>query len=145
MNDHVCETWSLTLREECKLRVFENRVLMRMFELNRNEVTGGWRQLHNRELRDSYSSLSMIRMIKSSRMRWAGHVARWGNKRNRCMLLVGKPERNRLLGRPKCGWVDNNEMDVAEVEWGGVGCIGMAWDKDNLRGLANAIMNLRFP
>jgi hypothetical protein len=86
-----CETWSLTLREEHRLRVFENRVLRRIFGLKRAEVTGEWRKLHNEELRDLYSSPSIIRLIKSGRMRWAGHVARMGEKRNEYRLLVGKP------------------------------------------------------
>jgi hypothetical protein len=86
-----CETWSLTVREEHRLRVFENKVPRRIFGLKRNEVTGGWRKLHNEELRDLYSSPSIIRIIKSRRMRWAGHVAQMGEKRNVCGLLVRKP------------------------------------------------------
>jgi PAS domain-containing protein len=93
-----CETWSLTLREEQRLRVFENRALRRIFGLKRNEVMGGCRRLHNEELRDSYSSPSIIRIIKSGRMRWAGHVARMGEKRNAYRLLVEKPEGKRPLG-----------------------------------------------
>jgi hypothetical protein len=77
-----CETWSLTLREEHGLRVFENRVLRRIFEPKRDEVTGEWRKLHKEELRDLYSSPSIIKTIKSRRMRWAGHVARKREKRN---------------------------------------------------------------
>jgi hypothetical protein len=77
-----CETWFLTLREEHKVKVFENRVLRRIFGPKRDEVTGGWRKLHNEELRDLYSSPSIIRMIKSRRMRWAGHVVRMVEKRN---------------------------------------------------------------
>jgi hypothetical protein len=73
-----CETWSSTLREEHRLRVFENRVLRRIFGPKRDEVTGGWRKLHNEELHNLYSSRNIIRMIKSRRMRWAGHVARVG-------------------------------------------------------------------
>jgi hypothetical protein len=84
-----CETWSLTLREEYRLRVFENRVLRRIFGPKRDEVTGEWGKLHNEELRDLYSSPSIIRIIKS-RMRWAGHVAQMGEKRNAYRLLVGK-------------------------------------------------------
>jgi hypothetical protein len=76
----VCETWSVTLREEHRLRVFENRVLRRIFGPKRDELTGEWRKLHNEELRDFYSSLSIIRIIKSRRMRWAGHVARMGRR-----------------------------------------------------------------
>jgi hypothetical protein len=83
-----CETWSLTLREEHILRVFENRVLRKIFVPKRDEVTGEWGKLHNEELRDLYSSPSIIRIIKSRRMRWAGHVARRGEKRNAYRLLV---------------------------------------------------------
>jgi hypothetical protein len=74
----MCENWSLTFRKKYRLRVFENRVLKKMFGPKGDEVTGGWRRLHNEELRDLYSSPSVIRIIKSKRMRWAGHVARMG-------------------------------------------------------------------
>jgi hypothetical protein len=88
-----CETWSLTLREEHRL----SRVLRRIFGPKRDEVTGGWRTLHNEELHNLYSLPSTIRMIKSRRMRWAGHVARMGEKRNAYRILVGKPEGMRPL------------------------------------------------
>jgi hypothetical protein len=81
--------------------VFENRVLRRIFRPKRDEVTGGWRKLHDEELYSFYSSPSIIRMIKSRRMRWAGHVVRMEEKRNACMILVGKPEGKRPLGRPR--------------------------------------------
>jgi hypothetical protein len=96
-----CETWPLTLREEQRLRVFENRVLRRIFGPKRDEVTGGWRKLHNEELRDLYYSPSIIRIIKSKSIRRAGHVARKGKKRNAYRLLVGKPEGKRPLGRQR--------------------------------------------
>jgi hypothetical protein len=86
------EIWSLTVREEHKVRVFENTVLRRIFGPKRDEVTGGWRKLHNEELHNLYSSPSIIRIIKSKRMRWVGHVAQMGEKRNVYRLLVGKPE-----------------------------------------------------
>jgi hypothetical protein len=89
---YMCETWSLTLREEHRLRVFENRVLRRIFGPTRDEVTGGWRKLHSGELHNLYSSPDIIRQIKSRRMRWAGHVARMGEGRNVYRVLVGKPE-----------------------------------------------------
>jgi hypothetical protein len=92
---------SLTLREEHRLRVFENKVLRRIFGPKRDDVTGEWRKLHNEELRDLYSSPSIIRIIKSGRMRWAGHVAQMGEKRNAYRLLVGKPEGKRPPGSPK--------------------------------------------
>jgi hypothetical protein len=96
-----CETWSLTLREEHRLRVFENRVLRRIFGPKRDEVTGEWRKLHNEELHILYSSPNIIRQIKSRRMRWAGHVARMVEERKVYKVLVGKPEGNRPLGRPR--------------------------------------------
>jgi hypothetical protein len=140
-----CETWSLTLREELRLRLFENRVLRRIFGPKRDEVTGGWRKLHNEELRDLYSSPSIIRIIKSRRMRWAGHVARMGEKRNAYRLLVGKPDGKRPLGRPRRRWVENIKMDLLEIGWGGVDWIGLAQDRDKWRPLVNAVMNLRVP
>jgi hypothetical protein len=82
-----CKTWSLTLTEEHRLWVFENKVLKRIFGPKRDEMTGGWRKLHNEELRDLYSSPNIIRIIKSRRMRWVGHVARMGEKRNAYRLL----------------------------------------------------------
>jgi hypothetical protein len=87
-----CETWSLTLREEHRLRVFENRALRGIFGPKRDEVVGGWRKLHNEALHNLYCSPSIIRIIKSRKMRWAGHVARMGKKRNAYRILVGKPE-----------------------------------------------------
>jgi hypothetical protein len=75
-----CETWSLTLREEHGMRVFENKVVRRNFEPKRNEVTGGWRKLLNEELHNLYSSPNIIRMIKSRRIRWVGHVSRMGRR-----------------------------------------------------------------
>jgi hypothetical protein len=99
---HGCETWSLTVREEHKLRVFENRVLRRIFEPKKDGVAGGWRKLYNEGLHNLYSSASKIRIIKSRRMRWAGHAARMGEKMNVYRLLVGEPERKRPLGRPRC-------------------------------------------
>jgi hypothetical protein len=86
-----CETWSLTLREEHRLRVFENKVLRRIFGPKRDEVTGEWRKLHNEELHNMYSSPGIIRQVKSRRMRWAGHVACMGEERKLCKVLVGKP------------------------------------------------------
>jgi hypothetical protein len=94
------------LREEHRLRVFENRVLRKIFGPKRDGATGDWRKLHNEELHNLYSSPNIIRMITSRRMRWAGHVARMG-KRNAYRILVRKPERKRPLGRLRCRWMDN--------------------------------------
>jgi hypothetical protein len=91
----------------------------------RDEVTGGWRKLHNEELHNLYSSPSIIRIIKSRRMRWTGHVARMGEKRNVYRILVGKPEGKRQLGRPRRRWVDNIKMDLREIGWDGVEWIGL--------------------
>jgi hypothetical protein len=88
-----CETWSLTLKEECRLRVFENRVLRRIFGLKRYEVIGGWRKLHSKELHNLYSSPNKIRMITSKRLIWAGHAALMGVKRNAYSVLLGKARR----------------------------------------------------
>jgi hypothetical protein len=112
------ETWFLTLREEHRLRVFENRVLRRIFGPKRDEVTGEWRKLHNEERNDLYSSPTIIRVIKSRKMRWAGHVARMGNGRGAYRSLVGRPEGRRPLGRPRSRWEDNIKMDLQEVGWG---------------------------
>jgi hypothetical protein len=140
-----CETWSLTLREEHRLRVFENRVLRRIFGPKRDEVTGGWRKLHNEELHNLCSSTSIIRMIKSRRMRWAGHVARMGEKRTAYRRLVGNPEGKRPLGRPRRRWVDNIKIDLREIGWVGGDWIDLAHDRDQWRALVNTVMNLRVP
>jgi hypothetical protein len=105
-------------------------VLRRIFGPKRDEVTGGWRKLHNEELHNLYSSPSIIRMTKSRRMRWAGHVARMGEKRNAYKILVGKPEGKRPLRRPRRRWVDNIKMDLKEIGWNGMDCIDLAQDKD---------------
>jgi hypothetical protein len=110
-----CETLSLTSREEHKLRVFENRVLRRIFGPKRDKVTGGWRKLHNEELHGLYSSSSIVRVIKARRMRWAGHVECMGEVRGAYNILVGKPEGRRPLGRPRCRWEDNIKMDLGEI------------------------------
>jgi len=110
-----CETWSLTLWKEKRLRVFENMVLRRIFRPRKDEVTGEWRRLHNEELSDLYSSANIVRLIKSRRMRWAGNVARMGEERGVYRVLVGKPEGRRPLGRPRRRWVDNIRMGLQEV------------------------------
>jgi hypothetical protein len=100
------------LLEKRKLRVFENKVFRRIFGHRREEVTGEWRRLHNEELNDFYSSPNIVRVINSRRMRWAGHVARMGEKRVVYRFLVGKPEGRRPLGRPRRRWVDNIRTDL---------------------------------
>jgi hypothetical protein len=125
--------------------VFENRMLRRIFGPKRDEVTGEWRKLHNEELRDLYTSPSIIRIIKSRRMRWTRHVARIGEKWNAYRLLVGKPEGKRPLGRPKRRWVDNIKKDLGEMGWGNVDWIGLAKDRNRWRALVNSLLNLRVP
>jgi hypothetical protein len=98
--------------------VFENRVLRRIFAPKRDEATGECRRLHNEELNDLYSSQNIIRVIKSRRMIWAGHVARMGDKRGAYRILVGRPEGRRPLGRPRRRWEDHINMDLPEVGWG---------------------------
>jgi hypothetical protein len=140
-----CETWSLTIREEYGLRVFENRVLREIFGPKRDEMMGGWRELYNEDLHDLYSSPSIIGIMESKRMRWAGHVARMREKRIACRLLGGKPEGMRPLGRPRRRWMDNIKMDYVEIGWGGVDWIGLPQDRYNWRALVNAVLNLRVP
>jgi hypothetical protein len=109
---YECETVSFTLREEHRLRVFENRVLRRIFGPKRDEVTGGWRKLHSEELHNLYRSPDTTRVIKSRRMRWAGHVTRMWDIKNEYNIFTGKPEVTRPLGRPRRRWEDNTKMDL---------------------------------
>jgi len=140
-----CKTWSLTLQEERKLRVFENMVLRRIFGPRRDELTGEWGRLHNEELNDLYSSPNIVQVIKLRRMRWAGHVACTGEERGVYRVLVGKPEGRRPLGKPRRRWVDNIRMDLQEVGCGHVDWIGLAQDRYRWRTLVSAVMNLRVP
>jgi len=132
------------LRKERKLRVFEKRVLRRVFGPKRDEVTGEWRKLHKEELRDLYSLPNIVRVVESRRMRWAGHMARMGEGRGVHMVLVGKAEGKRPLGRPRRRWEDNIKMDLREV--GGSGdWMELAQDRDRWRALVNTLMNLPVP
>jgi len=133
------------MTDEGRLRVFENRVLRRIFGPKRDEVTGEWRKLHNEELNDLSTSPNFVRMIISRRMRWAGHVARIGEGRGVYRVLVGKPEGRRPLGKPRRRWEDNIKIDLQEVGCGGSEWIQLAQDRDRCRALANAVMNLRVP
>jgi hypothetical protein len=119
-----CETWSLALGKEHRLRVFENRVLRKIFGPKREEE-GSWRKLHNDELHSLYSSPNIVRVIKSRTMRWAGHVAHMGVGRGVYRVLVGRPEGKRPLGKPRRKWDDNIKMDLRE--WGSMGRIGFSW------------------
>ena len=124
--------------------MFENMVLRRIFGPRRDEVTGEWRRLHNEELNDLYSSPNIVRVIKSRRMRRAGHVARMDEERGVYRVLVGKPEGRRPLGRPRRRWVDIR-MDLQEVGCVYMDWIGLAQDRDRWRTLVSAVMNLRVP
>jgi hypothetical protein len=133
------------MREEHGLRVFENRVLRRIFGPERNEVTGEWRKLHNEELIELFSSPNIVRVIKSRKMRWARHVVHMGEGRNMYRVLVGKPERKRPLGILRHRWEDNIKMGLQEVEYGGMDWIKLAQDRDRWQALVNAVINFRVP
>jgi len=120
-------------------------VLRRIFGPRRDEVTGEWRRLHNEELNDLYSSLNNVRVIKSRRMRWAGHVARMDEERGCIESWLGNPEGWRPMGRPRRRWVNNIRMDLHEVECGYMDWIGLAQDRDRWRTLVGAVMNFRVP
>ena len=126
------------------LRVFENRVLRRVRGPKRDEVTWEWRKLHNEELRDLYSLPNIVRVVKSRRIRWAGHVACMGEGRGVHRVLVGKPEGNRPLGRPKRRWEDNIKMDLRKVGKGG-DWKELAQDRGRWRALVNTVLNFRIP
>jgi hypothetical protein len=140
-----CETWSLTLREECRLRLFENRVLRRVFGPKRDEVTGEWRKLHNEELNDLYFLPNIVRVIKSRRMRWAGYVAGMGEDRVVHRVLVEKPQEKRPLARPRRRWEDNIMVDLQEVGESRGDWIELAQDRDKWRELVGMVRNFRVP
>ena len=125
--------------------MFENMVLRRIFGPRRDKVTGEWRRLHNEELNDLYCSPNIVRVIKSRRMRWAGHVAHMGEEKGMCRVLVWKPVGKRPLGRPTSRWVDNIRTDLQEVGCGYMDWIGLGQDRDRWRTLVSAVMNLRVP
>jgi hypothetical protein len=109
------------------------------------QATGEWRKLHNEELSDVYSLLNIMRVVKSRRMRWAGHVARMGEGRGVHRVLVGKPEGKRPLGRPRRRWEDNIKMDLQEVGRGYGYWMELAQDRDRWRALVSMVMNFRVP
>ena len=133
------------MREEHRLRAFENKVLRKIFGAKKDEITGEWRNLRNAELHALYSSPNIIRSHKSRRLRWAGPVAHMEESRNAYRVLVGKPKGKRPLGRPRRRWEDNIKMDLREVgsdsgEW-----IDLAEDRDQWRAYVRAVMNFRVP
>jgi len=119
-------------------------VLRRVFGPKKDEVTGEWRKLHNEELRDLYCLPNIVRVVKSRRMRWVGHVAHMGEERGVHRVLVGKPEGKRPLGRPRRRWEDNITMDLREVGGGG-NWLELAQDRDRWRALVNRVMNFLVP
>jgi len=131
------------LREERKMRVFENMVLRRIFGRRRDMATEEWRRLHNKELNNLYSSPNIVRVIKSRRMRWAGHVTHMGEERGVYRVLLGKPEGRRPLGRPRRRWVDNIRTNLEGVGCGYMDWIGLAQDRERWRTLMSVVMNLR--
>jgi hypothetical protein len=122
---------------------FQNFIL-EMRHFYRDEVTREWRRLHNEELYALYSSPNIIREIKSRRLRWAGHVARMGERRGAYRALVGKHEGRRPLGRPRRRWEDNIKMDLREVGCGSADWVDLAQDRDRWRAFVYTVMNLRF-
>ena len=140
-----CETWSLTFREQRRLRVFENRALRGILGPKRDGVTEEWKKLHNVKLNDLYCSPTIARVIKSRRMKWAMYIARMRERRGVYRILVGKPEGKRPLGTPRHRWEDNNNMDHQEVGCGGMDWLELAQDRDRWRAVVNAVMNLRVP
>jgi hypothetical protein len=140
-----CEIWYLKLKKEHRLGVSENRVLRRMFGPKRDEVMGGWRELHNEELHYLYSSPNITRVIMSRRIRWAGHVACMEEMRNAYRILVGKNEGKRPLGRPRCRWEDSTEMDLRGIGFEGVDWIHLTQDRDQWEALVNTVTNLWVP
>jgi hypothetical protein len=116
-----------------------------IFGPKRDEVTGGWRKLHNEELHKLYFSSSIIRLIKSRKMRWTWHVAHMEEKWSAWRILVGKPEGKRPLGGSKRKWVNNIKIDLTEIGWDGRGWIDLAQDRDQWRAVVNTVMILRVP
>ena len=144
-NGILHRTCTSVLREEHRLRVFENRVLRRIFSSKRDRVTGELRKLYNEELNSLYSSPNIVWVIKSRRMRWAGHVAHMEEGRGVHKVLVGKPEGKRPLGRPRRRWEDNIKMDLQEVgrrcgDW-----MELVKDRDRWRALVSTVLNFGVP
>jgi hypothetical protein len=134
-----CETWSLTLRDERRLRVFEKRLLRRLFGPKKNEVTGDWKKLHSEEFSDLYSLPNIVRVVKSKRMRWAVHVALIGEGRGVYRVLVGKPDGRRPLGRPRSRWGNKIKMDLQELGGSSGDRLELAQDRDVWRTLVGTV------
>ena len=139
-----CETWSLTLREECRLRVFENRILRRIFGPKRDE-NGEWRRLRNEEIHSLYRSPNIVWVNKSRRLRWADHVARLEAGMSAFKMLTCRPKarEKRSLGRPRRRWEDNIRNNLREVGFNTRNWVDSAQDREYYRALVNAALNLR--
>ena len=135
------ETRSLMLREEQRLRVFENKVLRKIFGPKRDEVTGEWRRLHKEELYELYCTPYITYVIKPRNVRWVRHVAHMGDKRGTYRVFLGRLEGRRSLGGPRHGWENNIKME--EVGWRGIDWIDLAQDWDRWRALVNAVVSLQ--
>jgi len=135
----------VNLRTRRSVRVFENRVLRRIFGPRRDEVPREWRTLHNEELNDLYCSPNIVRAKKIEKNEMGGACSAYGERRGVYSVLVGKPEGKRPLWRPRRRWEDNIKMDLQEVGYGGMDWIDLAQDRDRWRALVNAVMNLRVP
>jgi hypothetical protein len=131
------------LSEECRLRVFDNRELRRIFRPKRDEATREWRKLHDEKVSDLFFSPNIVQVIKSKIMRWLGHVARMGERTGVYRVLVGKPEVTRPLERPRRRWEGNIKMDLQEVGCGGKDWVELSQDRERWRAFVNAVMNLR--
>ena len=138
------EAWSLTLREERRLRVFENRILRRLFG-PKWDAKGEWRRLHNEELHSLYRLPNIVRVIKSRSLRWTGHVARMNKGRSALRIVTGTPAGKRPLRRPRHRWEDNIRVDLKEIGINTRNWVDMAQDKDYWKTLVNVALNLRVP
>ena len=142
---YVCETWFLTLREEKRFGLLENKVLKKIFGVKRDEITEEWRKLHNAEIHILNSSPNIITNLKSRRLRWAGHVALMEQSRNSYWVLVAKPVGKRPIERPRRRFKDNIKIDLRDVGCDARDWIDLAKDRDQRRASVRAVMNLRSP